>query len=339
VRRFLACLVASFVALGAGTAFAAWSPGGNGSGRTLARAIGVPTSVSATALNSSTIQITWAAPGGGSVTPTQYVVRRTAPSTATVCTVAPPTTTCNDTGLAGSTTYSYTVESRIGTNWTSGPSGTVSATTTGVGTFIVSAGAGNKTAGTPFTVTLTATTNGFTTDTSYVGVKTITFSGPGTAASGTAPTYPATVTFVAGVGSASVTLYKVESPTLNATDGTISGSTTLTVVAGSATQLLYTSSSVSCASGSVIVGNGGSFTSKVTAYDTWLNPVVGTRTVTVSKNQAGGTLNPTTLNILAGASETSASTTFTLPVGNPPDTTVTAASAGLSSANCVVKKN
>ena len=40
-----------------------------------------------------------------------------------------------------------------------------------LGTFIIAAGA-SQTAGTPFTVTLTATTNGVTTDTSYAGVKT-----------------------------------------------------------------------------------------------------------------------------------------------------------------------
>jgi hypothetical protein len=339
VRRLLACFVATFVALGAGSAFAAWSAAGSGSGTSTARSIGVPTSVTATALGSSSIQINWAAPGGGSVAPTSYVVLRTAPSTATVCTVAPPTTTCTDTGLAASTSYSYTVTATVGTNWTSGPSGTVSATTSAPPTFVLSTAAGNKTAGTAFSVTLTATTNGVTTDTGYVGVKTITFSGPSVATSGTAPSYPATVTFAAGVGTATITLYKAESPTLAATDGTRSGTRALTVVAGAAARLGYTSSNVSCASGSVVVGNGGSFTSKVTAYDTWLNPRTGARTVTISRSPSIGTLNPTSLSITAANSETTNSTTFTLPVGNPPDTTVTAASTGLTSAACIVKKN
>ena len=53
------------------------------------------------------------------------------------------------------------------------------------------------------------------------------------------------------------------------------------------------------ATGPVIVGNGGSFTSKVTAYDAYRNPApqASTRTVSLSKNTGIGALAPTTFTI------------------------------------------
>jgi hypothetical protein len=173
-----------------------------------------------------------------------------------------------------------------------------------------------------------------------VGTKTITFSGPSDAPSGTAPTYPVSVTFVSGVGTASVTLRAAETATLHATDGTIAGSTSVTVVAGTATQLQWSSSSPSCASGSVKVGNGGTFVTKVTAEDAWQNPKNGTdRTVSLTVSPASGTWTPTSLAIASANSETTTSASFKIPVGNPPDVTVTAAASGLNSDTCVVKKN
>jgi hypothetical protein len=46
------------------------------------------------------------------------------------------TTSCSDTGLAASTTYTYSVKAKVGTNWTSVASSTFSNTT--VATFVVS---------------------------------------------------------------------------------------------------------------------------------------------------------------------------------------------------------
>ncbi len=333
-------VIVTVLLLSANGALASWAPGSAGSGNASSRSIGLPTSAAATATGASSIQVSWSAPTGTSITPTQYIVRRTAPTTATVCTVSGATFACDDTGLSGGTTYTYTVEARAGTNWTSGQTPGTSATTTSAGTFLVSV-SGTKIAGTAFTATLTATTNGVTTDTSYAGVKTITFSGPGPSPSGTSPLYPATVTFVAGVGTPSITAFNAATATLAATDGTISGSTSVTVVAGAASQLRYTTSTPTCSTGSVIVGNGGSFTSRVTVYDASLNPVTqaSNRTVTLSRSPVIGTLSPTTLTIPTGASQTSATSTFTLPNGNPPNTTVTAASAGVTSAACIVSKN
>ena len=59
------------------------------------------------------------------------------------------------------------------------------------------------------------------------------FSEPANSPSGQAPSYPATVTFTAGVGTASIKLYDVQSTTLKAKEGTNEGATgTFAVKAG-----------------------------------------------------------------------------------------------------------
>jgi hypothetical protein len=80
-----------------------------------------------------------------------------------------------------------------------------------------------QTAGAPFETTLTALDAYGNTASGYTGAKAIAFSGPSSSPSSTAPKYPASVSFSAGVGAASITLYKAESTTLSANDGSISG--------------------------------------------------------------------------------------------------------------------
>ena len=173
MRRSLALLaVPGVVLLSPSGALASWVPGAAGSGVSSARTIGVPTAVAAAATSDTSIRVTWSAPTGGGVTPTQYAVARTAPTTTTVCTVGSATFSCDDTGLTDGTTYTYTVTARVGANWRSGASSPASATTPVPGPFRVTIGGGSKTAGTPFTVDIRATTNGSSTDTSYAGLKT-----------------------------------------------------------------------------------------------------------------------------------------------------------------------
>ena len=96
----------------------------------------------------------------------------------------------------------------------------------------------SQTAGTAFNLTLHVIgTSGNVVDTTYSGPRTITFSGPATAASGTAPSYTMNVTFTNGVASGiATTLTAAETTTITAatTDGTATGmaSSSLTVVAG-----------------------------------------------------------------------------------------------------------
>ena len=308
--------------VGTSTAFAAWTPGSAGSGTSSARAIGVPTAPSATPLGSSAIHITWAAPSAPTVGPTGYscaVPRRSrrplASSRLRRCRVTTPVSR----RARRTPTRSRRASARTGG---ARPTAGFSATTTGVPTVSVAVPPTTRTAGVSFAVVMTATTNGVTVDSSYTGTKTITFSGPGSSPSGAAPVYPATVNFVAGVGTATVTLVRAETVSLQATDGTRVGATSVTVAAATAARLGYTGSTPSCAAGSVIVGNGGTFTSFVTLFDTYGNPATASvaQVIALASAPSGtGTLTPTSLTVPAGSSQTSETFSFKLPVGNPPD--------------------
>jgi len=87
-------------------------------------------------------------------------------------------------------------------------------------------------------VTITAVDLYDNTVTSYTGSHSITFSGPSSspAPASTAPTYdgnpsPDSITFTSGVGSATTVLFDAQTITLNASDGTYSGSQTSITVA------------------------------------------------------------------------------------------------------------
>ena len=104
-------------------------------------------------------------------------------------------------------------------------------TTSGALTFSVTAPSG-AIAGTAFNVTVQALIGGLP-DATFTGQKCVTFSGPGNAPNGTAPTYPAqgvcatgqsSVTFgVTGAATASVTLFRAQTVALTATSGTRTG--------------------------------------------------------------------------------------------------------------------
>jgi hypothetical protein len=117
--------------------------------------------------------------------------------------------------------------------------GTIEATT---GSFTVKAASAasfsvptpiEQTAGTAFNVVVTAWDAWHNTAKSYAGAKTLTWSEPSSSPSGKAPVYPATVTFTAGAGTASIKLYDAQSTALEASEGTIEGtSAAFTVKAG-----------------------------------------------------------------------------------------------------------
>ncbi len=109
--------------------------------------------------------------------------------------------------------------------------------TTPPDTFGISAIGASQNAGSAITIaTITAQLYGGGTDTTYTGVKTLTFTGPGTSVKGNAPSYPATVTFTNGVATnVSFTTYKAETTTLTATQGLITGTSNSFTVNGGAT--------------------------------------------------------------------------------------------------------
>ena len=223
---------------------------------------------------------------------------------------------------------------RCGTAGTGGVTGT---------TFSVSAPTpSSPTAGSSFTVTLTAQLVGGGTDTTYGGTRTITFSGASNSPSGSAPVYPATVSFTNGVGTATITLYNAASTTLSATDGTKTGSTSFTVGAGTPTKLIWSVNSHSgtlaagCTSSCTWTGagNGGTFNTAVSVTDGFGNIVSNlgaSKTVTLTHTNSGS-WSPTTLTLpAAGTATTTGSSTYTGPNGSW-TTLLTASATGLSSA-------
>jgi hypothetical protein len=135
-------------------------------------------------------------------------------------------------------------------------------------------------AGVAFSETVTAWDTWHNTAKGYAGAKTITFSEPTNAPSGQAPSYPATITFTAGVGSASIKLYDAQSTTLKAKEGTtIEGTTGSFTVKAAATKKL----SLPMPSEQVA---GVAFSVTLTATDEWGNintSYAGAKTLTFSE--------------------------------------------------------
>jgi hypothetical protein len=208
---------------------------------------------------------------------------------------------------------------------------------------------GTQTAGTAFSVKVTAQDQFNNTVTGYTGNKTLTWGGtpcspncPGTAPDGThTPTYPGNpVSFASGTATVSVTLFKAESPKLGVSDGTKTGvSATFTVNAGAAARLAWTS--VSATSGSATglcfftctwpgLGRNNTWTASVSVTDTSGNIVsdIGSGH-TVSLSTSGGTLSTTSLTLPATGAATTPSFNLTSQNNNGNYTyTVTATSSG-----------
>ncbi|HJP79775.1 MAG TPA: hypothetical protein VJ914_36220, partial [Pseudonocardiaceae bacterium] len=95
----------------------------------------------------------------------------------------------------------------------------------------------SPTAGVQQTVTLTTLDAYQNKATSYTGNHNLTWSGPGNAPNGQAPSYPSSATFTGGSATATVTLYRAESTTLTTSDSAIAGtSPSFTVSAAAASQ-------------------------------------------------------------------------------------------------------
>lgn len=133
------------------------------------------------------------------------------------------------------------------------------------------------TAGTPFAVTITAvdefqnlSPSGI--DDTTLNTYTFTFSGPGDAPDGTAPTYPTTPAFTGGAWTDNVTLVKAESVALTVTDNqspSMTGtSATITVNPGDAVSL-----GVTGIADPITKGTPSNVT--ITAYDTYENTATG----------------------------------------------------------------
>ena len=157
----------------------------------------------------------------------------------------------------------------------------------------------NETAGTAFNLTLRAVDALNGVDTNYSGSKTVSYTGPANAPDNTAPTYTTTVTFAAGVAaSVATTLVDAETVAITPSIPGLTGvaSSNLTVVAGAATKLAFTTQP-----GGGTGGTAWATQPAVTIRDQYNNPVTGTnQTVTLAiQNNAGpGGALTTTLTAL-----------------------------------------
>lgn len=324
-----------------------------------AASLSAATSPAAAPTGPTGVSVSWSLPASN-LTGAKFVVTRTTDSAA-VCTVASNVTSCADPNtVVPGTTYAYSIKTTLpGTLWET--SSTAFQTTTphvyAIDTIAT------QTAGTAFNVTVKAMKGSpLAVDTGYSGPKSVTFTGPASGPGSNAPTIngvalgtAANATFASGSVTVSATLTKKDTGvTITATTGTgvntITGtSNSFTVNAGAKSALAYVTSSagttVACSSGSVIVGNGGTFTAFVGIFDSLGNLVAngGSATgVTITKGTGGGNNpSPGSLSVAANANPavTSASSNMTLPTGSPADTTYTASSSGVSNVSCVVKKN
>lgn len=233
--------------------------------------------------------------------------------------------------------------------WTVAGTNTTTLETMGWDSFSLSTP--SPTAGTSFTETITAELPGGGTDTSYTGAQTVTFTGPAASPSGVSPSYPASVTFASGVGTASITLYDAQTTTLTATQGVVTGtSASFTVSVGVASKLGF-SNFTSPPSGSSLSGCpfGCSYTSfgkghtvnvSVAVTDTWGNvkSAIGTA-VTVTLSTTGASVSPTSVTVPSSGLAQSPQFTYTSPSsGNWTSKTVTATAASYSSLTMTINK-
>jgi hypothetical protein len=216
---------------------------------------------------------------------------------------------------------------------------------------------GTQTAGTAFSLTLTAT-DAFGNTPVYEGSQKITFKGPETSPNETAPVYPATVSFTNAKGTATgVTLYDATTSTTieaSQTSGPKGTSAAFAVNPTTATKTAWSSpgSSTGEAEGlCLFTCVWGSFTknrewsSKVSVTDNYGNVVsaVGSGhnvTLAMTENASTGKLSTKSLTMpTTGTATTSSSVTYTSPNSNTwSSDSFTAQAAGFSSASATVKR-
>ena len=280
-RRLIAACACLLLAAVTPSGAEAYFTGASGSTTTSATVGTLPApAISAATPGAGTVSLTWnpvSAPPDATVT--YYVTRAggtvggTCPSSAAGATTA---ATCTDTGLSKGS-YSYTVTA-IWRSWTSTSAATpVSVASASLDHFTVST-PGNVTAGAPFSATITAQDAAGNTVVACTGSQAIGFSGPSSAPNGTAPSYPASVSFASGAGGASITLYDAQSTTLTAAQRAVTGTSgSITVGTGQNQHIVASAASPQVA--------GTAFNVTLTGQDAWGNTpgtLSGTKSVSFS---------------------------------------------------------
>ncbi len=230
-----------------GLAWAFWTAGGNGSASGAVDTLDPPTTVTASSVpGSSTVPVSWVAPSapGGGVLSGYYVQRLSGSSPSAACgssptaLLSPAATSCEDTRVSMGT-YTYTVTA-VFQSWTATSTPSSAVVVDPVTSFTAS-GPASVTAGTPFSVTVTAEDASDSVITGYVGTVHFASTDPG------APVLPADYTFVAADSGShvfvnGVTLDTAPTQTIavnDTTEITATGSATVTVTAAAASQLVF----------------------------------------------------------------------------------------------------
>ncbi|MGA9761553.1 MAG: hypothetical protein WBQ14_03940 [Gaiellaceae bacterium] len=180
---------------------------------------------------------------------------------------------------------------------------------------------GSQTAGTAFSVRLTALDTYGNTATSYADAKTIAWSGPGSSPNNNAPSYPASataVTFTGGVGTATgIILYKAETPTLQAQDSnatTIKGTASFAVAPRAINSFSLAAATITPSAGqpdNLTITALDQYGNTATAYNASPNLTfsggTGTRTVTNSSGTAVSFGAATALSFASGVASVTGS--------------------------------
>lgn len=173
VAVVVAALVFLLLAVEGGPAFAYWTRSGAGTGHVSTGLLGAPTSVAGIS-SDATVAVTWSGgstPNGGSVTG-YYVQRLVGATPSNACGSSPASllaavpTSCNDTGVSAGT-YTYKVTAVFRT-WTATSAASASVAVAPLDHFQVGAPA-SATAGSAFSITVTAKDTSNNTMTSYTG--------------------------------------------------------------------------------------------------------------------------------------------------------------------------
>ena len=292
--------VALAMCLVSALAWAFWSAGGSGTANATVGALAAPTAVTpGTPGWGTSVPVSWTgagAPNGGTVD--GYYVQRFSGSTPSPACASSPSallpaavTSCSDTSVANGT-YTYTVTS-VWHSWTATSATSASVTVNALASFTVTAPA-SATAGSSFTVSVTAKNASNATITAYRGTVHFTSTEPAGAV------LPADYTFVAGDNGAhsfanGVTLKTTPSQTVAVADTaepTKTGTTSVSVTAGAATQLAFTQQP-----GGGLYNTAWTTQPKVTVQDAYGNTVTTSTasvTLAIGTNPGGGVLTCTT---------------------------------------------
>lgn len=248
LRVLVALVVTLVVLVAAVVAWSYWTAAGTGVADGAVATLAAPASVTATATaGSAAVPVGWSAVTGpaGATLDGYYVERRAGATTVAACASSPAallpatSTECVDANVPdGTFTYSVTAVFR---SWTAESAPSDPVTVIAVDRFSLSAPA-TATAGTPFTVTVTALDASGGTIAGYAGTVRFTSSDPG------APTLPADYTFTPGDAGThtfanGVTLTTAANQTVGVHDTVVpaaTGSASVTVSAGAASHLAFT---------------------------------------------------------------------------------------------------